>query len=293
MIKLIQRNVSVYFRDKVSVFFSLLGVLIVVLVYVLFLAQLQLDEVIQRLDYSMNKDKLSFLINSWTLGGMLTITTLTSTLGALGFIVDDRENKIIKDFKSSPLSIMAYPVASVISSIIVGVIISLLGFIVYGLYIFIGTGYYFDLITIIKSIGLIIISSTMNASLMGFLVSFFSTNRAFSSASVIAGTSIGFLVGLYIPIGQLSEKLQTVLKILPFSHIAALFRQVLTKEPLNLVFKNAPQAAINEYTETFGIILKWNNGRISFNTSIVFILIVFIFSLVLFFINFRRKDQSI
>ena len=293
MIKLIQRNVILYFRDKVSVFFSLLGVLVVVLVYVLFLAQLQLDEVIQRLDYSMNRDKLSFLINSWTLGGMLTITTLTSTLGALGFVVADRENRIIKDFKSSPLSIMSYPIASVISSIIVGVIISLLGFVVYGLYIFFNTDYYFNLVTIIKSIGLMIISSMMNASLMGLLVSFFSTNRAFSSASVIAGTSIGFLIGLYIPLGQLAEKLQTVLKLLPFSHIAALFRQTLMKEPLNLVFKNAPQSVINEYTETFGIILKWNSGRISFNTSIIFILTVFIFSLVLFFINFRRKEQSI
>ena len=293
IIKLIRRNVSLYFRDKASVFFSLLGVLVVILVYVIFLSQLQLDEVIKRVDYVINKDKLSFLINSWTLGGMLTITTLTSTLGALGFMVNDRENKIIKDFKSSPLSIMTYPVASVISAVIVGVIISILGLVVYGLYIFISTGYYFNLTTIIKTIGLMVISSMMSASLMGLLVSFFSTNRAFSSASVIVGTSIGFLIGLYIPIGQLSEKIQNILKFLPFSHIASLFRQVLTREPLDLVFKNVPQVVRDEYTETFGIILKWNSDKISFNTSIAFIMAVFVISLVLFLINFRRKGQTI
>lgn len=291
--KLIYRNTKLYFRDKTSVFFSILGVFIVMILYILFLSNVQIGSVTQQLDGAIKEDNLSYLINSWILAGILSITTVTSTLGALGFIVKDRENKIIKDFKSSPLSMMTYPIAAVTSAIIVGFIMSILALIIYGIYIFIDTGYYFGLEIFLKSIGLILISSMMNAALMGFLVSFFSTDNAFSSASLIIGTTIGFVNGLYIPLGQLPETIQNFLKFLPFSHIASLFRQVLMKDSLELAFSNAPQAILNSYTDTFGVVLNLKGNAISLNISIMFIIVVFVISLVLFFINFRRKRQVI
>lgn len=289
MRKLIYRNVNLYFRDKASVFFSLIGALILILVYVLFLSNNQLNSVREQVSGLIKEENLSYLINTWILAGILSITTLTSSLGALGFMVNDKENKVIRDFKSSPLSMSTYPMAGVISAFIIGVIISLIVFIVYGLYIFVDTGYYFTLEIIIKTIGLIFISSMMNSSIMGLLVSFISTNSAFSAVSLIIGTSIGFINGMYIPIGQLSASIQRVLKLLPFSHIASLFRQVLMKDSIDITFSGAPQAAVDIYTNTLGVILEWKGEPISLTLSIAFILVVFTVSLVLFFINFRRK----
>lgn len=289
MRKLIYRNVNLYFRDKASVFFSLIGALILILVYVLFLSNNQLNSVREQVSGLIKEENLSYLINTWILAGILSITTLTSSLGALGFMVNDKENKVIRDFKSSPLSMSTYPMAGVISAFIIGVIISLIVFIVYSLYIFVDTGYYFTLEIIIKTIGLIFISSMMNSSIMGLLVSFISTNSAFSAVSLIIGTSIGFINGMYIPIGQLSDAIQRVLKLLPFSHIASLFRQVLMKDSIDITFSGAPQAAVDIYTNTLGVILEWKGEPISLTLSIAFILVVFTVSLVLFFINFRRK----
>ena len=291
MRRLIYRNVNLYFRDKAAVFFSLVGALVLILVYVLFLSNNQLESVREQVGGQIKEENLSYLINSWILAGMLSITTLTSSLGALGFMVSDKENKVIRDFKSSPLSMSTYPIAGVISAFIIGVTISMIVFIVYGLYIFVDTGYYFSLGIIIKTIGLIFISSMMNASLMGFLVSFISTNSAFSAVSLIIGTSIGFLNGMYIPMGQLSDGMQRILKLLPFSHIASLFRQVLMKESIDISFSGGPQAAIDTYTDILGIILKWKEKAISLNLSMAFIIAVFIVSLVLFFLNFRRKTN--
>lgn len=293
MRKLIYRNINLYFRDKTSVFFSLVGALILILVYVLFLSGNQLDSVRQQVGGVIKEENLSYLINSWILAGILSITTLTSTLGALGFMVSDKENKILRDFKSSPISMSTYPTAGVISAFIIGVIISTIVFIIYGLYIFINTGYYFSLSIILKTIGLIFLSSMMNASLMGLLVSFISTNSAFSAVSLIIGTSIGFINGMYIPIGQLSNTMQKILKVLPFSHIASLFRQVLMKRSIDITFSGLPQTVVDTYTNTLGVVLNWKNQAISINLSIAFITIVFIVSLVLFFINFRRKKDII
>lgn len=140
---------------------------------------------------------------------------------------------------------------------IVGILISIIAFIVYGLYIFINKGYYFSLIIILKTLGLIRISTFMNAALMGLLVSFFSTNSAFSAASLLIGTTIGFVNGLYIPVGQLSNTIQKSLNLLPFAHIASLFRQILMKDSIPLSFAGATLADINNYKENFVVILKW------------------------------------
>lgn len=291
--KLISRNVKLYFRNKTSVFFSLLSVLIVIVLYVLFLSNVQVESVGKQLNGTISENNISYLINSWVLAGMLSITTVTSTLGALGFMVDDREKKIIMDFKSAPLKTSTYPIAGVISAMIVGILISVITFILYGLYIFIDTGYYFSLIIILKTLGLTVISTFMSAGLMGFLVSFFSTNGAFSSASLLIGTTIGFVNGLYIPVGQLSNTIQKSLNLLPFSHIASLFRQVLMKDSIAHSFVGAPISALNDYKETFGVVLKWGETTINFNVSMIFIILVFLLSLVLFFTNFKRKRQVI
>ncbi len=291
--KLIYRNSSLYFRDRTSVFFSMLSVLIVIALYILFLAKLQVDTVNRQTNGVLNGDDLSYLINSWILAGLLSITTVTSTLGALGTMVSDRENRIVMDFKSSPLSAMTYPVSCVITAFTVGTIISALSFVVYGGYIYFSTGYLLSLVMILKCLGLICLSAMMNAALMGFLVSFLSTNSAYSSASLIIGAVIGFINGLYVPMGALPETIQNVLKFLPFGHIASLFRRVLMQESLDLCFNNAPASARESYTRDFGVVLDWNGGEISSYISIIFILVVLLLSLVLFFVNFRRKKQEI
>jgi multidrug/hemolysin transport system permease protein len=291
--KLIYRNSKIYFRDRTSVFFSMLAVLIVIVLYILFLAKLQVDTVNQQTNGALNGDTLSYLINSWILAGLLSITTLTSTLGALGTMVNDRYTRIVMDFKSSPLSAMTYPVSCVISSFAVGTIISVMSFAVYGGYIYFDTGYSFSIEMILKCLGLICLSAMMSAALMGFMVSFFSTISAYSSASLIIGTTIGFLNGVYVPMGSLPENIQSVLKLLPFGHIASLFRRVLMQESIDLCFNNAPDSVRKTYTLDFAVNLDWNGNEISWHISILFIVGVLIVSLILFFINFRRKKQEI
>ena len=291
--KLIYRNVSLYFRDRVSVFFSLMSVFIVILLYVFFLSNVQVQSISKQIGGVVNENNIAYLINTWVLAGLLSIMAVTTTLGALGFMVSDRENKIIVDFKSSPLSISSYPLAGVLSAVIVGFTVSLIAFIIYGIYMFLATGYFFSLMIILKTMALILFSTIMSSALMGLIVSFISTNSAYSSLSLIIGTSIGFVNGLYIAIGQLPEKVQMVIKFLPFSHIAAVFRQIMMEDSIPIAFVGAPIEVIETYKEMFGVVLKWNGKIINVTSSLVFILLVFILSLLLFFVNFRRKRDVI
>ncbi len=43
------------------------------------------------------------LMNSWLVSGLLTVTSITTTMGAFGIMIDDKVQKINKDFDSSPI----------------------------------------------------------------------------------------------------------------------------------------------------------------------------------------------
>ncbi len=276
-----------------AVFFSLLSVLIVIVLYILFLSSLQVDDVKAQLGGAVEEDDISYLINSWILAGLLSITCVTSTLGAFGSFVNDREKKLTMDFKSSPISYGAYPVASAAAAFIVGTVISLITFAIYTAYIYIDSGYMFSQDEVIKCIGMILISVLMSSTLMGFMVTFFATNSAFSSASLIIGTIIGFLNAVYVPMGSLPDQIQTVLNCLPFGHIAALFRQILMVDSIDACFDGAPEDMIEGYKETYAVELSWDGSDIEPSTSFIFIGAVFAAALLLMFFNYSRKRNEL
>ena len=96
------RNLRLYVRDPLNVFFSLLGALIVLLLYVFFLGSLQessISDAIPGADPAL----ISGFVDSWMFGGILALTTMTASLGALGVFVEDAESGRFRDFLVSPV----------------------------------------------------------------------------------------------------------------------------------------------------------------------------------------------
>ena len=89
-----KRNLKVFFRDRSSVFFSLLAVFIIIALYAVFLG----DTITGGME---DVDGIDFLMNSWIIAGILAVISMTSTLGAFGIMVEDRAKKIVKDFTRS------------------------------------------------------------------------------------------------------------------------------------------------------------------------------------------------
>lgn len=291
--KIIGRNMKIYFRDHVAVFFSLLAVIIVIALYILFLSDLQVDAINTQMQGRIDENEISYLINSWILAGLLSITCVTSTLGALGTMVKDRESKIIMDFKSLPLEDYVYPIASIVTAVFVGTIISIISLAIYSVFIYVDMVYCFSIIQIGQAILNILFSSFMSASLMGFIVSFFSTNSAFSSASLIVGTTIGFLNGLYVPMGSLPEYVQAIIKCLPFGHIASVFRKILMSDSIAECFSGADSQIILDYEKMYGVTLIWNEKMIEGQTSVIYIGLIIIVSVLLMFVNYGRKVKQL
>jgi multidrug/hemolysin transport system permease protein len=119
MINMLRRNLKCYFRNKSSVFFSVLTVLIAFILYIFFLGD-------NTAENFKNVTGYKFLLDSWIMAGILSITGVTTTLGALEVMVQDNENRISNDFLTSPLKRSHLAGGYVLSTFVIGMIMSLL-----------------------------------------------------------------------------------------------------------------------------------------------------------------------
>lgn len=291
ILQLTLRNLKIYFRDRASVFFSLLSVIIVVSLFVLFLAKMQTDSIASVTNVS--EDKISYLVNTWILGGLLSITTITGVLGGYGSMINDRENKIIMGFKSAPIKPYVYPFVNVLSSFIIGVIISVLTLLIYSACTYFVTGYLLTFHAFFLSIVLILFSTLINAFILGFVCSYLKTRSSFTSVSILVGTITGFINGVYVPLGSLGDGIRATLSAFPSLQIAAMFRNVLTLDAINEVFLNAPDSAIVGYRDYYGIVLSFGETNVSTTISILYCLLFGCVCGLLMIRNVQKKDKGL
>ena len=264
MITFAKRNLLVFFKDKSSVFFSLFAVFIIIGLYALFLGDMMAEQV-------AGLENGRFVMDSWISAGLIAITPL-------GAIIADKESKAEKDFRSSPIKNYQLVGGYLLSAIAVGFILSLIGLILCEIYIVAGGGELLGALALLKVTGLVALTSVASTCMMLFIVSFIKSLNAFTAVNIILGTLVGFLTGIYMPIGSFPGGVQTVVKCFPPSHAAALFRQVMMERSMEITFASAPAEVLAEFkadmgvTYTFGghTVAPWVSLLILVGTIVVF-----------------------
>ena len=125
MFDLISRNRKVYTRDRLAFFMSFLSVIILILVYQVFLGQIQIDAIKEALGSDTASSDTIKMVNYWLISGLTTIISMTSTLGVFGVMVSDKEKKLSEDFKVSPISNFKVELSYAIFAILFGMILTM------------------------------------------------------------------------------------------------------------------------------------------------------------------------
>ncbi|MCC9816802.1 ABC transporter permease, partial [Streptococcus agalactiae] len=125
MFELISRNRKVYTRDRLAFFMSCLSVIILILVYQIFLGKIQLDAIKAALRSNTVSSDTIHMVNYWLIAGLTTIISMTSTLGAFGVMVSDKEKKLNEDFKVSPISNIKIELSYAIFAVLFGIVMTM------------------------------------------------------------------------------------------------------------------------------------------------------------------------
>ena len=288
VMKLASRNIKVYVRNRTSVFFSFLSVIIIIALYALFLGKVQVGAIKQAVG---DIGGIRALVDSWIMSGLLAVNAVTISLGALGTMVFDVEYRRFPDFIVAPISRTGVVVSYLISAWVIGLIFSLIALAAGELYILSGGGELLSPLHAIKVVGMLALAVVSSSSVMFLLASFIRSGSAFGTLATLLGTLIGFITGVFVPLGILPDAVQKFVVLVPFSHSAAMLRQVFCDVPLAAVFGAAPSEAKMQYEKMYGINLFWGATEISMTAMLAIlagVTVIFLLLSALKLRNFRK-----
>jgi multidrug/hemolysin transport system permease protein len=270
ILMLAKRNTLCFFRDKASVVFSLMAVLIVIMLYLLFLRNLLVDSVLNGGLQFASDDQVTNLIDSWVLAGILGIVSVTSSAGSLQCMVDDRITGKDLDFKITPMKTYQLTTSYILSTFLVGMIMSAITLAIALVFLY-ATGCILEASSVVMCV-VLLIPSTLSGSIIVFaLISFLKSQGAFSGFFTVLSVMIGFLTGIYMPMGNLPDAMQVIGTLLPATHMAALFRQYLCSGSMADVF--GPYDA-SEFRTEMGMDLHLGDFVFTPEISIIYVVAV-------------------
>ena len=284
MINLLKRNLKVFFRDKSGIIFSLITVFIIVALYALFLGDMMMRDV-------KDLECPRYLMDSWIMSGLLAITPITAMMCALQGMVDDKVRKIQKDFCISPISNKSYVAGYIMSAFIISLMVDLITLVLLEIYVVSNGGNLLSLNEILQTVGIIFLSTLACTSMVFFAVSFLKSQNVFAILSTIIGILAGFVTGTILPVGMFPDSVKLIVKLFPISHAAALFRQVIMDAPLQTCFSNVGNNRITEFKEYMGVVYKFGDYTVSWETSILILVLTSVLFFGLSVINISRKSK--
>jgi multidrug/hemolysin transport system permease protein len=254
--------------------------IIIIGLMVVFLGKMNADNVVNLLkQYGGERDVLADrqnaeqLVMLWTLAGIVVVNSVTITLSMVGTMVEDEINKRLSSFYVSPVNRVVFVMGYVISAIIMGVIMCIMTVVIGETYL---TATGASLLTL-EQMGKILVYIVLNvftsASLVFLILNFVHTQGALSGIGTIIGTLIGFLSGIYLPMGMLPGNVQTVIKCLPMVHGSSFLRNIFTEEIMTKTFSNCPKELISSYKEYMGMTVTFQEHVISDTIKVAFLLI--------------------
>ncbi len=297
LIKLIKRNMLVYVRDRANIFFSLLSMIIIIGLMVVFLGKMNTDNIVDLLrEYGGERDGAADLSNAhqliilWTLAGIVVVNSVTITLSLVGIMVEDEAHKKLSSFYVAPVNRMIFVLGYVAAAIFMGIIMCVLTFALGEAYIVVTGGDLLAPVQMLQVLLYIVLNVFTSATLVFLIANFVHSLSAFSGLSTVIGTVVGFIAGIYLPIGMLPEKVQMVLKGFPLFYGCSFLRELFTKDILTKTFSNCPEQLVSDYKEFMGITITLRDNAISNEVKVAILLISGIIFIGVSIILQRRRN---
>lgn len=278
-LELVKRNMKIYLRDKGTVFFSLLSMLIVLILMLFFLGDMSVESLTDLLsaipgrNIGQDADNAFMFVTLWTCAGIVSINAVTVTLAVYSSMIKDRIEGRFHSICTAPVSRITILAAYVTSAWICSCIICVLTLILSEIYCIVKGGVYFSFFAHLKLFGMIGVNSFTYAALMYLVAVLLKTQGAWSGMGTIVGTLVGFLGGIYLPIGTLAENIGNILKCTPVIYGAKMFRSIMTKEICSEIFDGTSEILQAEYLEAMGVRIDFFGISVS-NVTCVMILLI-------------------
>lgn len=293
---LLKRNMLVFLRDYTAVFFSFLSMLIVLGLMVIFLGSMNSENLVNILaevggerDTLRDKVNAEYLIQMWTLAGILVVNAVTVTLTVIGTMVEDEAKNKLASFYVSPVKRIKIALGYIGSAWMVGVMMCVLTLVFGEMYMVVKGHLLLAAPDLIKLLGMIALNVFVYAAIGYLLALCVHSTSAWGGLLTIVGTLVGFVGAIYLPMSMLPESVAGVLKSLPVLHGAAMMREVCTKDAIAETFAGLPPVAGEQFREQMGISIMVDGKTVTLQNQILFLALCGIIAIVVAAVVSRRR----
>lgn len=255
------RHIKVYLRDRGAVFFSLLSAIIIIGLMAFFLGDMNIDAILEVAGpYAAEGEELEVLANhlvlAWTFAGILSINAVSVSISVYSGMIRDRVTGKLNSIYTAPVSRLKIALSYIMAAWAAAVLVCGLSLGVMELFGVARGMEPYSLMEHVQIVAMIIGNSFVYAAMMYALAMIAKTEGAWGGFGTVIGTLVGFLGGIYLPIGTLSDGIATMMKCTPIIYGTAAFREVMTKGVLEQTFNGVPEQIIKEYQKAMGICLN-------------------------------------
>lgn len=268
---LTKRNILRYFRDTGAILFSFLSVFIVAGLYVFFLTDMQINSI--KL-VTGDLQGIDDMVISWVIGGLVCIPAISVPLFLLCYKVDDTVDGQQEDLLVTPVKRSKIMLGYMVAAWVVGFAMTTLTFALCEVFIVVKGGHLLTALSIIKVLGLLGIINIVFSGFFFFIMLFFKSKSSVMVITSILNTLLGFFLGLFVPVGALSNSIATGIKVFPMLQAASLIRQIMMEESLAKIAETTGLTAVSEIKEFYGVDIIIG-GHMLQSSDIIVILIIF------------------
>ena len=296
---IVKRCLKMFLKDGMSVFFSLLAPLIVFLLYVLFLADIQVDTVTSAFPegFEASKTLVKSFVDNWMVSGVLGVACITVSLSANSIMVQDKQRGQIRDCLASPVKRGVITAAYFVFNFVVTVTICTIVYVVCIIYLAASGSFAMTAADAFAVFGVLLFSVLSATLITVFIASFFRTEAALSGFIGILSAAIGFLTGAFMPLSIFPKGVQYVSELLPGTHSSGIFRHFLMGGALDNLVATVPEAAQaglrSGLEDAFSMQLDFFGKTIDIDVMAIYVgLLIVVFAVVNLTVGTKLLDLS-
>lgn len=220
-----KRNVKLFFKDKAMFFTSLITPMILLVLYMTFLAKVYRDSFAAAVPDGLELDAklVNGMVGGEILSSILAVCCVTVAFCSNLLMVNDKVSGARKDLLISPTKkstfALSYYVATLFSTLIISVIATVACFVYVAC-----QGWYLSFVDVLLVFLDVFLLTMFGTALSSCVNVFLSTNGQASAVGTIVSAGYGFICGAYMPISSFGTGLQTVLGFLPGTYGTSLLR---------------------------------------------------------------------
>ena len=295
VISLMNRNRKLFFRDKGMFLSSLITPIILIVLYVTFLAKVYKDSFTSAFTegFTIAEKLIDGTVASQLVAAILAVSCVTVTFCVNLTMVQDKVNGTRKDLNVSPISrskiYLGYFLATVLNSLLVNGLALVIGLLYIG-----KMGWYLSCVDVLwiifDELLLVLFGSTLSS-----IISYpLTTQGQMSAVGTIVSAGYGFICGAYMPISNFGSGLQKALSYLPGTYGTSLIKNHMLRGIFEeMESEKLPEEMITAIRETLDCNPQFR-GNVVNTTQMVFIMagsIVVFGAIFLFMTRLPEKEN--